>query len=161
MTVKYRLKYDPGADRMRFALYLDDQPPRVFWLNRNQCLGLMVRLTDVAPELGVALNAAEPLQAPAPRPRKDPEFDGLEPESIDSVRLRRNGETAQFLLVQGDKATSLNLPGGGVKKLQEILALQAERAGWDPVAGVNRVRAMAAARSAIAKSRGEPGPQPG
>jgi hypothetical protein len=151
-----KLKYDPAADRMRLWVDQPEGDVLIFWLRRNQCLALLARLNDVAKDMGVALQEVEPLKAPPPRPRKDPAFDGVEPAVLEAVRVRREGEQAVVQLVSTGKGLGLKLNGTGVKRLQEMIATQAERAGWDPAVGVKRLRAMAKARAAIAQSQSRP-----
>lgn len=151
MTIK--IKYDPAADRMRLATKPEGKPLRVFWLKRNQCLALLARLSDVAEQMGVELEAIEPLKTPPPRPRKDPVIDEAEPEILDALRLRLQGEEAQLLMVQGRNVIGLRLKAPGIKRLHKIVATHAERAGWDPGPGVRRLKVMAMARSAMANSK--------
>ena len=148
-----KLKYDPVADRMRLWVQQPQGAARVFWLRRNQCLALLARLTDVAREIGVEPKTVEPLKAPAPRPRKDPAIDEAEPETLDGLRARVEGEDVAVHLIHDGKALGLKLKAPGIKHLQETLSTQAERAGWDPVPGVKRLKAMAQARAAIARSQ--------
>lgn len=148
-----KLKYDPVADRMRLWVQQPHGAARVFWLRRNQCLALLARLTDVAREMGVEPKAVEPLKAPPPRPRKDPAIDEALPENLDGLRVRVDGEDAAVQLVHDGKGLGLKFQAPGITRLQEMLATQAERAGWDPLAGVNRLKAMAQARAAIGRSK--------
>lgn len=150
MSIK--LKYDPNADRMRLVIQPEGQDVRFFWLRRNQCLALLARLTDVLPQLGVAAKPIEPLKAPPPRPKKDPAIDDAAPESLSAIRVRQEGEQVRVMFVHPDQGIGLTLKAPGLQRLQEMLATQAERAGWDPVAGIERLKAMAQARAAIARS---------
>lgn len=149
-----KLRYDPKADRIRLVLDGEGQGPRIYWLKRNQCLVLLARLSDVAAQLGIETRAVEPLSQPAPMPRKDPSIDAAEPADLEGIRVRVDGEKVRLVFVEGDGGIGLALKPPGVQRLQEMLALQAERAGWDPIAGMTRLRAMADARAAIARSRG-------
>lgn len=148
-----KLKYDPEADRMRLVLQPEGQEMRIFWLRRNQCLGLLARLSDVLQQLGVDTKPIEPLKAPMARPKKDPAIDEVTPETLSGIRIRQEGETVRIQFVHPEHGTGIALKAPGLQRLQEMIATQAERAGWDPVAGIRRVKAMAQARAAIARSK--------
>ncbi len=148
-----KLKYDPKADRIRLVLDREGQDRRIYWLRRNQCLVLLVRLSDVAVQLGIETRAVEPLRQPPPSPRGDPSIDAAEPVHLDGIRVRVDGEKMRLVFVEGDGGIGLSLKAPGIQRLQEVLTMQAERAGWDPVAGITRLRAMADARAAISRSR--------
>lgn len=150
MSIK--LKYDPDADRMRLVIQPQGQAMRFFWLRRNQCLALLARLRDVLHQLGVDAKPIEPLKAPPARPKKDPAIDEAAPELLAGIRVRLEGESVQLLFVHADNGIGVTLKAPGVQRLQEMVATQAERAGWDPVAGIQRLKAMAQARAAIARS---------
>lgn len=150
-----KLKYDPAADRLRLLVDQPDSAARVFWLRRNQCLGLLARLTGVAKQMGVEPKEVEPLKSPPLRPRKNPVIDEVEPEVLDALRVRIEGEEAVLHLASAGKGLGLRLKAPGIKRLQEMVATQAERGGWDPVPGVNRLKAMAQARAAIVRSKSD------
>lgn len=145
---------------MRIVLDGDTGPARVFWLQRNQCLGLLARIGEVCRQLGILAHS------PAPRSQARPAVDGAGvehavPETLDGIRVRVEGERARVLFVQGERNVSLLLPPAGIGQLQEMLGLQAERAGWDPAAGLARLQANVAARAAISKTRqGAAGDEP-
>lgn len=147
-----KLKYDAAADRMRLVLSAEGSP-RVFWLQRNQCLALLARLGEVGRHLGVEPHApVPPRDLPGPRVNAAGQEDAV-PEALDSIRVRIEGEKARVLFVQGDGTLGLLLEPAGISRLQEMLGMQAERAGWDPAAGVTRLQAQAAARATISKTR--------
>jgi hypothetical protein len=151
--VAFKLKYDAAADRMRVVVGGESGPPRVFWLQRNQCLGLLAKLGEVGRQLGVP-----PHSPTAPRSLSGPRENaaGLEdavPEALDGIRVRIEGEGARVLFVQGDRTVGLFLQPAGLGRLQEMLGMQAERAGWDPAAGLARLQAQATARVTISKTR--------
>ena len=155
MTVK--LKYDPEADRIRVLVEQAQGEPGVFWLRRNQCLALLVRLGNVAREMNVEVSEPAPLTAPAPRPRKDPEIDAAVPEVLRGLRVGVQGEAVMLQMAGTENRASIRFGAKGFKRFHEVVATQAERAGWDPVAGTKRLRAMAQARAAISKSRSADG----
>jgi hypothetical protein len=151
MTIK--LKYDPEADRMRLLVEQAQGQPGIFWLRRNQCLALLARLMDVAHEMQVQVSEPTPLKVPAPRPRKDPVIDAAEPEIITGMRLRVQDQIVYLQMGGTEKGAAIRFDATGIKRFHEVVATQAERAGWDPVAGTKRLRAMAQARAAITKSK--------
>lgn len=151
-----KLRYDPKADRLRLVIPQGEQPMRVFWLNRNQALNAVAMMTVALRKLGLEPEVVEPLKSPPARPQKDPQIDGVVPEALDAVRLRQKADRTQMLLVQGDKAFTLGLKPEALKRLLDVLSLQCERAGWDLAAGLDRLRALAQARVAIAKNKMKP-----
>lgn len=151
-----KLRYDAAADRMRVALRDDAGAARVFWLRRNQCLALLARMRAVSGQLGIEVLPVAPLQgAPGARP-KDPQLHEAEPEPLDGIRVNVRGDRVRVVFVHGGQASALLLQAAGFERLQNVLGLQAERAGWDPAAGLKRLQAQAAARAAISRSREGP-----
>ncbi len=152
-----KLKYDAKADRMRLVVERDDQPPWVFWLKRNQHLAWLARLSTLAAQLGSGTAAGELTHRPSRTQKKDPLIDAMVPDELDAIRARFDGESVRviFIRAQGGLAIKLTVPG--MLQLQEMLTIQAERAGWDPIAGLHRLEAMAAARVAIDKSKDDIG----
>lgn len=149
-----KLKYDAKADRMRLQMAQENQPERMFWLKRNQCLALLARLSDIAAHLGVDTQAADLPDQPPPRtPGKDPAFDKAVPEHLDGIRVRVDGTGVRVIFVQAKDGVALKLTIPGMRRLQDMLTTQAERAGWDPAAGMQRLKAMAEARAAIDRSK--------
>ena len=49
----------------------------------------------------------------------------------------------------GKQGRGIKLPAAGVKKFEEMVLMQAERAGWDPQAALQRLKATMVARSAM------------
>lgn len=148
-----KLKYDAKADRMRLAIEQGDQSPRVFWLTRSQCLGWLAELSGITESFGL-----EPPQIDfrnqVPRsPTKEPSIDALIPEHLDGIRVRGDEQGARIAFLQGKASYALKLRQLAMLRLQEMLVTQAERAGWDPAAGLERLKAMSAARAAINRSK--------
>lgn len=144
-----KARYDPKADRMRLMLHPADHPPLLFWVTRRQWLGLLRRLRVVAQQLGVELSAPKPVQAPRHRLPKNPEVESLAPASIDKIGLRVEGRGARLHLLAGGCATGLSLNPATLRELEELVALQAERAGWDPRAAMQRLEANEVVRDAL------------
>ncbi|MEY4761922.1 MAG: hypothetical protein RLZZ200_1778 [Pseudomonadota bacterium] len=151
--MSFKLRYDAKADRLRMVVQADGKATRVFWLQRNQALAALAALSRVARKLGVKPDAVTPVKAPPVRPKHDPAVDDIPPESLDGMRVRQADDVTQLLLVQGEKALSFGFKAEGLKLLLDRLAMQCERAGWDPVAGLKRLQAMAQVRAAITKAK--------
>jgi hypothetical protein len=148
-----KLKYDQDADRMRLSIDQPDSSACIFWLRRNQCLSLLARLSDVAKAMDVSPQESELLKLPPVRLPKNHTILDVEPLMLKVVRVRVDGEQAVIQLHSEDKRLGVALNGTAVRRLQEMIATQAERAGWDPEVGIKRLRAMAQARKAIAQSQ--------
>ena len=148
-----KVKYDAKADRMRLAVGRENLPDSVFWLKRNQCLALLVRLCELAAQLGVEAVASEMLNSPPRSPQRSTSIDDVAPEHLDAIRVRLDGDRLRLALVHAQQGVTLNLTSSATQRLQEMLLTQAERAGWDPVAGIERLKAMAEARAAIDRSK--------
>ena len=147
MSIK--ILYDVNEDRMRLVLQPPDKAPVALWVNRRQWLALLARLRAVAGQLGVTLTEFDPPKVPRGRPPRDPRIEAMVPEKLDGMRLRVEGDGVRLLFVQGEKVRGLMLKLGGLQQLEEIVALQAERAGWDVSAGLERLHAQALTRAAM------------
>ncbi len=148
-----KLKYDAKADRMRLVIDRDNQPARVFWLKRNQCLALLARFSDLAERFNVDPTAMPPPDPPSQVPATDATIDAVEPVDLDTIRVRAEGEKIRLALVHPQEGMAMTMSVAGMMRLQETLMTQAERVGWDPVAGGQRLRALAEARAAINRSK--------
>lgn len=148
-----KLKYDAKADRMRLVIDRDNQPTRVFWLKRNQCLALLARLSDLAERLNVELTAMQPPDLPPKALARDVVIDEAVPVDLDAIRVRAEGEKIRLVLVHPQEGMTMTMSVPGMVRLQETLMTQAERVGWDPVAGGQRLKALAEARAAIDRSK--------
>lgn len=143
-----KMKYDPAADRMRLRFQPEEGEARVFWLRRNQCIGLLNVLSTVANKMGVKPQLIQRLQvAPGPIP-KDPELDDVTPIMLDVVRVRRHDDEVRVWFVYGEDSVGLKLDDKTLKTFLDAVGEQAEHAGWDPVAGVRRVRELARQKAA-------------
>ena len=131
----------------------ENMSARVFWLKRNQCLALLARLSEIAGHLGADGLAVDLLDRQPRTPKKDAFFDDAAPEHLDGIRVRVDGEGVRLILIQDKSNLSLKLAVPVMRRMQEVLLTQAERAGWDPAAGLQRLKAMAEARAAINRSK--------
>jgi hypothetical protein len=141
--------YDIEADRMKLVFDAQENAPQVLTLTRRQWLGLLRRLRVVAQQMKLELAAPEPLKAPRARPKRNPDIDALAPVMVDAVHLRAEGDGVRLQFAVGASGRALLLKAPGVKQLAEMVATQAERAGWDPQAAMQRLQAMAMANAAM------------
>ena len=147
MAIKSR--YDVAADRMRLELQAAEGASQAYWFSRRQWLALLWRLRAVVQELGLLPTAPVPAKGLRPRPPQPIEAGAAEPVMVDGIRLKVEGEGAQLILVIGKQGRGIKLPAAGVKKFEEMVLMQAERAGWDPQAALQRLKATMVARSAM------------
>ena len=149
-----KLAYDYAADRMRLTVQLEGQDNRTFWLNRHHCLELLATIAVVSKSMDITLKPIAPLKTIPPRPKKEFGPDDPAPESLLAIRLRKDGEWLKILFLQSkENGISLSLKPDAVTKIHHMLATQATRAGWDPIAGLNRLNAIAKARRAQKKTQ--------
>lgn len=149
MSLKAR--YEPDVDRMRLVLQPPEGDPKAFWAMRKQWLSLLYRLRLAAQQLNVELASPEPVKPPRGRPPKDPATDALEAQLLDGFRLRTEGDTLRLMLVADKKAQGFSIKAPGLRRLEEMVWSQAERAGWDPQAALQRLQAEATTRTALRK----------
>lgn len=144
-------KYDPRQDRMLLTLDVKKQDTgRSFWLTRVQWLGLMVQLAAVS-EKPVDDGGALPPRKSAPQPLPP------QPNAVmaEGLKLRREGEGVRVAIGTGPDAVGLMLQGESLANFRRMLVTQAERAGWDPRAALERINAARAAGQAMKKAKGE------
>lgn len=148
-----KLSYDPKQDRIILQIPVDSETHRAFWLQRNQCLAMLARLTNILEQMGMPTTppVAQGLQ-PAARPKADTDAAALQAESLSGIKIRPEGDSVRISFLHPQHTAAVGFKGAGLQKLHEALALQAERAGWDPAAGLERIKAMAQARQAISRS---------
>ena len=144
-----KIGYDFDADRMILTCKSEEQQSRVLWLNRNQCLDLLAKISVASKAMGFTLKLIQPLRSVPVRPKRKLDLIDQEPERLNFVRLRRDGEQLKVVLIPlKDKGISLTLKPEAAVELHKILAIEATKAGWDPIAGLNRLTAIAQARRA-------------
>lgn len=147
MSLKAR--YEPDADRMRLVFQPEGGEPQVFWVMRKQWLGLLFKLRQAAQKMGVELAAPAAVKPPKGRPPKDPVIDALSAVLLEGFRVRLDGDTLRLGLVIDKKTSGLVVKAPGLRRLEEMVAMQSERAGWDADAAMKRLEAVAASRIAI------------
>jgi hypothetical protein len=148
-------RYDPQSDRMRLMLQPAQGAPRVFWVTRRQWLGWLHALLRLPPSREAA-GATSEGAPPKPRRPRAAADQGIEPQALSAIRLRRAGERVQVVFaIEGEAAaqgTTMMLPPEGVARMRDLLQQQAERAGWDPGAALARLNATAMAGAALRKA---------
>ncbi len=144
-------KYDPKEDRMLLSLEYGDGSTRIFWLTRRQWIGMMHEMAalKLVPKDEAA---TEPPKKSAPKP--------LPPQPsatmVESVKLRKQDQGARVVFSVGEEqGVGVTLAGDGLAGFHRLLEQQAERAGWDPRAGIERLNAGVVARNLMRKARGE------
>lgn len=148
-----KLKYDRVADRMRLVVERDNLTASVFWLRRNQCLALLARLDNASEGEG----ESEPCKledSPKKLQRRDTVTEQVRPVDLDGISVKTEVDGVSLTFIHAQRGLTLKLTPAVIVRLRELLLIQAERAGWDPNAGIQRLKAMAQARLAIDRSRG-------
>jgi hypothetical protein len=145
-------RYDPKEDRMLLSLEYGDGTARTFWLTRRQWIGMMHEMA--------ALKLVPADEAPAePPPKKNaPRPLAPQPEAtmVQSVKVRKQEEGARLVFAVGeDQGVGMTLPAERLASFHRLLEQQAERAGWDPRAGVERLSAAVVARNVMRRWKGE------
>lgn len=143
-------KYDPRQDRMLLTVNLKkDEASRTFWLTRLQWLMLMHQVSAVSARPVDDGGALPPRKSP-------PQALPPQPEAVllDSLKLGREGDTVKVRLGASEDAITLALKEQQLANFQRMLVTQAERAGWDPRAAMERLAAARAARVAMKRAKG-------
>lgn len=143
-------RYDPREDRMRLTLHPAEGDPHVFWVTRQQWLGLLHALA------GVPAGEAKPTFAAAPashQRRLSAAEPGAEPIPLQGIRLRRLANGVKLVFNPGAQGVGLDLPPQRVAQLRAMLWQQAERAGWDVAVALARLDATTLANAAIKDAR--------
>ena len=164
--MRFGLSYVPAEDRLQLVWQDPDGAHRL-WLTRRHALALLWSLDGLsmpdrpapAPPGGsagaddVAAVAAAVVDVPAGAGPADvtAAVDSRETLVL-GARLSREG--ARLALRTGGGTVNVSLPGASGAELREALRDIAERAGWDPAAGLLRFGSARLAREAIEKARG-------
>ncbi len=145
-------KYDLHADRMLLTVQPPEGAPVAIWVTRKQWLNLMHALPKVVPASGDEGDGTLAVHAPRPRPRRTPS--GVaEPVELSALRLIALQAGARLIFVLGEQAVSMDFSPEGVAQLQSLLSQQAERAGWDAAAALERLEAALLVDAAMKNAR--------
>lgn len=145
-----KARYDGREDRMLLVFEADDGSRRALWVTRRQWLNLLSVLGPPKPEEEEVTAA----KAPAARAQPLPDSITSGAQQLDSIRFSRKDEAVQLGFVVGDQPIGLALHGDSLERMKQMVQQQAERAGWDPEAAIVRMRAGAAASTAMRKAAG-------
>lgn len=145
-------RYDPKQDRMLLVMNFGEGEQRVFWFTRRLWHALLHEIAEL--KLAGVEDAALPPPTSKHRPALPRQPEAVE---VESVRLRKlaNGGIRLFFAAVGQEDVTLTLQVSGVMKFQRMLEQQAERAGWDPRAAMERLNAGMLARRVVHKARGQ------
>ena len=140
-----KARYDAKEDRMLLIFEPRDGEARSFWVTRRQWLGLYTGLG--------------PLKAEKPQAKQPPQKPQALPEALtkgavllEGVKLRQKEGTYQIAFMAEGKPMGMQVKGETLDQLKQMLDQQAERAGWDTLAAVQRLKAGAAANAAVKKA---------
>jgi hypothetical protein len=133
-------KYDPREDRMRLTLQsAEGTAARTFWVTRRQWLGLLQALVNLPPAARGDETESPPSSEPS-RPRLLSSALENAPVPIKAIRLRRLKHGIKLVLVMdGEQGVFIDVPLAGLTQLLAMLRQQAERAGWDVEAALDRL----------------------
>jgi hypothetical protein len=148
-----KLKYDVGEDRMELVLAENDTNRQTFWLCRRHCIGLLFRLSQIADDLKIELDQIEKLAPPQFRKQVASIPDQLLAQKIEGLSIKKVSSGAELRIRGAQGGVAVKLSPDGVKKMNELVYSQAERAGWDPAAGIDRLKALAAVRTALHRKK--------
>lgn len=142
-------QYDPQADRMMLTVQPPEGAPVAIWVTRRQWLNLMRALPQFAPTGAGGAGLAQPR---GPRPRRAAAA-VAEPVLLSAVRLAAQPAGVRVIFVIGAQAVRVDFSEEGAAQLQSMLSQQAERAGWDATAALERLEAASLAVAALKNAR--------
>ena len=142
-------RYDHNEDRMLLHVQSDPDLSRRYWITRRQWLWLLFRLQTIAKRQGEKLTSLRAMEPPDNAHASLVQEEGLVPVLLETIRVRALERGFRIAFFAGDRAANVALTIINVHKAEEFVFLQAERAGWDPQAGVQRLEAGELASTAI------------
>lgn len=150
MSIK--AKYNPVDDRMELLIDLDGEEPVLLVFTRPLWLRVLRRLRTALQSSDV--NCVDDLnKAPNKRNQNKQDFSVFSPVTVSGFRLINGKEKGWSLFfLSPERKLRLALSPSGLKQCEELLFLQAERGGWDPLAALNRLRADELAKDALLKA---------
>jgi hypothetical protein len=143
-------RYDSREDRMLLLL----APPggeRSFWVPRRLWLALYRELTSISPSGREDDDMAD---VPPSRPAKPiGDQDAARAELLATIKISRTAPDSAALVFRGaGEPVRVALAGPGLVRFKRMLETQADRAGWDAPAGVERLAAEAIAGAAVRRA---------
>ncbi len=145
-------RYDLKEDRMLLTVQPHPSAPVAIWVTRRQWLNLMHALPKFAPALAGGSAAADAAPPPHSRRKRAP-AGAAEPVLLSALRLAAQPAGVRLIFVIGEQAVSMDFTAEGVAQLQAMLTQQAERAGWDAVAALERLDAASLADAVMKNAR--------
>ncbi len=145
-------KYDPQSDRLRLTLWPGAGSVMAFWVTRRQLLGWLHAMTEISLESDEGMEVAQ-ANAEPPSRRRRLQTDIPTPLVVQAIRLRRLASSLKVVFVAGEGTIGVDFPISGLRQLEAMLRNQAERAGWDVAAALDRLDAAKLAAAAMKKAR--------
>lgn len=120
-----------------------------YWVTRRLWLALYERLAALAP---AAIDEEAEPPPPKPSPAMAPDA-AAQPVLLESVRLRRVEAGTRLVFSGGGTTVNMTLRELGLARCKRMLELQADRAGWDTAAAIERIQAGALAGAVVQRAR--------
>jgi hypothetical protein len=140
-----KARYDAKEDRMLLIFEPKEGEGRTFWVTRRQWLGLYNGLGPLKPEKPQA-------KQPQQKPQALPESLTKGAVLLEGVKLRQKDGAYQMAFMAEGKPMGMQVKGDALEQLKQMLDQQAERAGWDTSAAMQRLKAGAVANAAVKKA---------
>lgn len=143
MTI--RVRYEFEEDRMRLEVKQGSEEAwQILSLNRRQWLNLIrvIGATELPP-------LKEPPQAPLFKQDKE-EMDAII-QYVKSLGFKQGEDGLGVVFQFDDTKLEIGFPKDALPRIGELFFRQAEYAGWDPVSGLERLKASDLAREALKK----------
>ncbi len=142
MTLSVRYEY--LQDRMRLEIRPAGQEAQSFLLNRRQWLNLI---------RAVGVGELAPQTVPPQRPEANKDDNEALVQEVKAVRIKREQAGLRVVFQLEGAEAGVLLPDEGLPEIGELFFRQAERAGWDPAAGLERLKAAALAQETLRKAQ--------
>lgn len=120
-----------------------------FWITRRLWLGVYRRLSRLAPAVE---EAAAKVPAPPKQPSPIPTEEAKDAVLLHSVQIAKEGEGVRLVFSTDHDKLAINLNKSGFGQFRRMLDMQADRAGWDSPAAIERLDAQAAASAALQRA---------
>lgn len=139
-----RARYDPQEDRMRLEIHPEGGGASAFWLTRRQWMNLI---------RAVGATEFTPRQVPLQPPGGQGDGEETPPQRVRTLRLKREEGGVRVVFQLEASRAGVLLPEQGLPEIGEMFFRQAERAGWDPAAALERLQAGEMAQETLRKAR--------
>jgi hypothetical protein len=144
-----KARYDPREDRMLLTIETQ-QGNRVFWVTRPMWLGLYRRLVAL-----VAASEDDKPQTPTvPQPKPATAEESAAAVLLEGAQFKKNEERIAIVFQSAGEPVTLQLGAPGLARVKRMIEVQADRAGWDTAAALERLEAAAAAGAAVRQAKG-------